>query len=122
MAWNLDARIPLLLVADPTALAQALAEGSPAAVLRAGPGALPAGAVAQAEFAATAATHAAACACCAGRGAAATALDRLFQARIRNQCPWFTRVLALVETPEAAAEVTAALTQDALTLARFRPG
>jgi hypothetical protein len=64
--------------------------------------------------------HEVACACCGGRSPAATALDRLFQARVRGQCPWFDRVLALVETPEASAGLAAALSGDAVTAARFR--
>ena len=65
-------------------------------------------------------SHAAACACCGGRAPAATALDRLFQARVRGQCPWFDRVVALAETPEARAAIAAALMEDAVTAARFR--
>jgi hypothetical protein len=120
MTWNLDARIPLTLLADPAALAEALAEGSPAAVLLAAPqGPLPAGAVVQSHFDALM-PHAVACACCQGRGPVAEALDRLFQARVRGQCPWFERVLALAETAEATAMVRAALREDAVTAARFR--
>jgi hypothetical protein len=48
------------------------------------------------------------------------ALDRLFQARVRGQSAWFDRVVALVETPHAAAQVVTALAEDALTAARFR--
>ena len=65
-------------------------------------------------------SHAAACSCCGGRAPAATALDRLFQARVRGQCPWFDRVVALAETPEARAAIAAALVEDAVTAARFR--
>jgi hypothetical protein len=86
------------------------------------PDAPPPGAVALARFDLSAAAHAAACACCAGRGPAAAALDTLFQARIRNTCPWFEQVIALAETPEAKAEIAAALTRDAVTAARFRAG
>jgi hypothetical protein len=129
MPWSLDARIPIVIVANPAALAAALAGGRPAAVLlgpqpegAAPPEAPPPGAVALARFDLSAAAHAAACACCAGRGPAAAALDRLFQARVRNACPWFERVVALAETPEAEAEIAAALTRDAVTAARFRAG
>lgn len=129
MPWSLDARIPIVIVADPAALAAALAGGRPAAVLL-GPApegvsrsdAPPAGAVAQVRFALSGPAHAAACACCAGRGPAAAALDTLFQARIRNTCPWFERVVALAETPAARTEVEAALAGDAVTAARFRAG
>ena len=133
MPWSLDARIPIVIVADPAALAvaldTALAGGRPAAVLlgpaaqgASQPDAPPPGAVALARFDLSGPAHAAACTCCAGRGPAAAALDTLFQARIRNTCPWFERVVALAETPEAEAEIAAALTRDAVTAARFRAG
>jgi hypothetical protein len=128
MSWSVDARIPLVMVPDPAALAAALAAGRPAAVLAGPPGAgaaldpVPPGAVALARFDLSAAAHAAACACCAGRGPAAAALDQLFQARVRNACPWFDRVVALAETPAARAEIAAALGSDAVTMARFRAG
>jgi hypothetical protein len=64
--------------------------------------------------------HAAGCGCCGGRPAAAVALDRLFQARVRGACPWFDRVLALAETAEARQAVAAAVAEDAVTAARFR--
>jgi hypothetical protein len=133
MPWSLDARIPVVMVADLAALAAALdaalAGGRPAALLlgpapagASRPDAPPPGAVALARFDLSAAAHAAACACCAGRGPAAAALDRLFQARVRTTCPWFEQVIALAETPEAEAEIAAALTRDAVTAARFRAG
>ena len=80
-------------------------DSSPPCVLTGSPppGPMPPGAVAQASFEAGL-SHAAGCGCCGGRSAAATALNRLFQARIRGQCGWFDRVLAIVETPAAAAE------------------
>jgi len=122
MTW-LDARIPLQMVAGEAALAAALADGTPAAVLaEAPPPALPAGAVALVSFDLSGPVHAFGCACCAGRSAAATALDRLFQARVRGACGWFERVVALAETDLARAEVVAALKDDAVTAARFRPG
>jgi hypothetical protein len=115
MAWSLDARIPLLL-----GTAGAPAGGGPTALLvEAPPGPMPEGAVAQVSFDASM-PHAASCGCCGGRSAVATALDRLFQARVRGQCGWFDRVLAIVETPAAAAEIQAALREDAVTAARFR--
>jgi hypothetical protein len=120
MTWTLDARIPVTLVADEAALAAALAAGPPAAILsEAPPPPLPALAIALASFDATT-THAAGCSCCAGRSPAASALDRLFQARVRNACPWFDRVVALAVTPEAAEAIRAALASDALAVARFR--
>lgn len=121
MTWSLDARIPLVIVPDAAALEAALAGGKPAAVLaEAPPPARPGTAVALASFDLSGPSHAAACACCGGRSAAAAALDRLFQARVRNACPWFERVVALAETPAARAEVEAALRDDAVTAARFR--
>ncbi len=120
MAWSLDARIPLLVADGEAALAAALAAGPKAAVLaEAPPPPLPADAVALASFDPFL-PHAAACTCCGGRSPVAAALDRLFQARVRNQCPWFERVVALAETAEARAALAAALTQDAVTAARFR--
>lgn len=122
MAWSLDARIPVRLAEDAAALAVMLAEGPPAAVLASLPApALLPGAVTLGSFDASA-SHAVACACCGGRSPAATALDRLFQARVRSQCPWFDRVVALAETAEARAAIAAALAEDAVTAARFRVG
>jgi hypothetical protein len=123
MTWSLDARIPVVTVADAAALAAALVGGKPAAVLaEAPPPALPDGAVALASFDLTGPAHGAACACCGGRSAAAAALDRLFQARVRGQCGWFERVVALAETEAARADLAAALREDAVTAARFRAG
>jgi hypothetical protein len=121
MRWTLDARTPVTLVADQAVLTAILAAGPPAAILgQATPTPLPPGAVTGAAFDATAALHAAGCACCAGRSPAAVALDQLFQARIRNACPWFDRVVALAETPEAAQAIRDALAADPLASARFR--
>jgi hypothetical protein len=116
MAWSIDARIPLEIV-DEAGLAAALAAGPPAALLvEAPPAPMPSGAIAQVAWDATVTSHAAACACCAGRSGVALALDRLFQARARGGCGWFARVVAVGE-PGA---VRAALAEDALTAARFR--
>jgi hypothetical protein len=120
MTWSLDARIPIVTVADAAALAVALAAGKPAAVLAAAPHPELPGAIASASFEPSVPAHPAACACCAGRSAAASALDRLFQARVRGQCGWFERVLALAGTEAAQAEIAAALREDAVTAARFR--
>jgi hypothetical protein len=68
------------------------------------------------------ATHAARCACCGGQSPAAAALDRLFQARVRGACPWYERIVALVETTDARAQVEDALRGDRLAVARFRSG
>jgi hypothetical protein len=120
VAWSLDARIPLLVTADTAALAAALASGPQSAVLAAVPApALPAGAMTLGSFDARQ-SHAAACSCCGGRSPAAAALDRLFQARVRGQCPWFDRVVALAETDAARAAIAAALVEDPVTAARFR--
>ena len=113
MSWSVDARIPVSLVPDAGALAGALAGGKPAAVLGAE------GGVASESFAAGCAPHAVACACCQGRGEAAQALDRLFQARVRGSVPWFDRVLVLDEG-SVGAEIKQALAADALASARFR--
>ena len=123
MAWSIDARIPLVTVPDMAALTAALAEGKPAAVLaEAPPPEKPRQAVALVSFDLTGPVHLADCNCCNGRSAAATALDRLFQARVRGACGWFERVVALAETDAARAEIAAALDKDAVTAARFRLG
>ena len=123
MPWSLDARLPLHIVESAEALAAALAAGGPvpAAVLAEAPPppALPRGAAALVSFDPWM-PHGAACGCCGGRPAAAVALDRLFQARVRGGCAWFDRVIALAETPEARQAVAAALAEDAVTAARFR--
>jgi hypothetical protein len=121
MSWSLDARIPLTIVDTPDALAAALAAGRPAAVLaEAPPPRLPAGAVSLVSFDLSGPSHGAGCACCTGRGPAAAALDRLFQARVRGACGWFERVVALAETEAGRDAVAAALGADAVTQARFR--
>lgn len=123
MPWTLDARIPLVTLADEAALSAALASGGPAAILAEAPAlARQGGAVAAEAFAPAMAAHPAACSCCAGRSPAAAALDRLFQARVRGAVPWFERVVALAGTEAGRAEIAAALSGDAVTAARFRPG
>ena len=122
MAWTLDARIPLTVVTDPDALGAALAGGG-AALLAEGTIPPPApGAVAVQGF--DPGLHRPACDCgtCGGRNAAALALDRLFQARIRGTAPWFARVVALVPSPAGQATLRDALAADAVTAARFRRG
>ncbi len=120
MAWTLDARIPLVTVADAAGLARELASGEPTAVLAEGELPEAPAAVAVARFDATARSQALACTSCNGRGAAAQALDRLFQARVRGSCGWFKRVVVLAGTPGGRAELEATLREDALTAARFR--
>jgi hypothetical protein len=117
MAWSIDARIPVTILPDATALPGALA-GRPAALLAEG-AAQDSGATVTESFAPEP-RHALACACCAGRSAAALALDRLFQARVRGKAAWFDRVLVLAATEEGRAEVALALAQDPLTTARYR--
>lgn len=120
LAWNVDSRISVAIAADLAALDLALAEATPAAVLAEAPAPpRPDAAVAMADFGPVG-LHASGCACCAGRVPAAVALDRLFQARVRGQCGWFDRVLALAPTPAGRAAVSAVLHGDALTAARFR--
>lgn len=80
------------------------------------------GAATIARYAPTEPNHAASCACCAGRPPIGMALDRLFQARVRGNCPWFGQVLALIPDAEARREVQSVLENDPLTAARFRPG
>jgi hypothetical protein len=121
MAWSLDARIPVTLLADAAALPAALAAGRPAALLVEGAATTAPGTVAAEGFRPVT-LHVAGCACCAGRNAAALALDRLFQARVRGRAGWFERVLVLSATAAGRAEVTQALERDALTAARFRVG
>lgn len=121
MAWNLDARVPVVIVTD-AGLAAALASpGTKVAVLAAfpAPPVMKAGAAALVSFDPYLA-HATACGCCAGRPPAATALDGLFQARVRGACAWFERVVALADAEDVRDAITAALRDDAVTAARFR--
>jgi hypothetical protein len=120
MAWTVDARIPVTIVPPGPALDAALADGGPAALLCAGSLPSSAGSIAQADFVPGLPVHAAACVCCAGRSAAAAALDRLFQARVRGSCAWFARVVAMARTEAERAEVEAALRDDPVAAARFR--
>lgn len=115
-----DARIPVTLLPDGAALAAWLGAGGPAALLTDGAEPGP-GFVATERFVPRPA-HRFGCACCAGRPAAAVALDRLFQGRARNRSGWFDRVAVLAASAAARQEVAAALAGDVLTLARFRPG
>jgi len=111
MAWTLDARIPVLF--GPPA-----PDGKPTAWVSEAPApALPPGAVVAVSFAGGATAHPAGCACCGARSAAATALDRLFQARVRGACAWFDRVSVAEDAVEAVRE---ALRDDAVAAARFR--
>lgn len=118
MAWTLDARIPVHVFEDETALVAAAVKGGVAVLAEAPPPTLPAGAAALASFDLW--LHPAACPCCGGRSTLAQALDRLFLARVRGQTPWFTEVLALLPSAEARAALAAALRDDAVVAARFR--
>lgn len=119
MSWSLDARIPLRLVRPADLLAAMPASG--AALLLEAPLAVPPGAGISASFDGRGAAHLAGCACCTGRSAAAQALDRLFQARVRNAGAWFDCVLAVTTTDSGRAQLHLALAEDSLTRARFRP-
>ena len=63
--------------------------------------------------------HAAGCACCLPRNAAAQALGALFLQRARGEVPFFRQVLAVVG-PGDAEGLAAALEADPLVSARFR--
>jgi hypothetical protein len=63
--------------------------------------------------------HPLGCACCGPRGAAATALARLFLARARGELS-FEAVFAVVAGPAGEAAIRAALVEDALVAARYR--
>lgn len=69
------------------------------------------------RFRAAGTVHLPGCACCTGRGAAATALGELFQARALGRVAWFTGVVAVVADPVA---VAGELLSDRLAAARFR--
>lgn len=116
MAWSLDARIPLRLLDVPDA--------PPGAVVLAEDGAgLPPAPARVEPFAApvlAAAAHPAGCLCCQPRSSVALALDRLFQARLRGQLPWFDGVVAVTRSAAGRAAILAALEQDSVTTARFR--
>ena len=111
MAWTLDARIPVEFATAPPANAAALLCEAGLAV--------PSGAVIAVPFDPLPG-HAAGCTCCGGRPAAARAFDRLFLARVRGECAWFDRVVAVVPSEAGRAAVEMALTADAATSARFR--
>ena len=58
------------------------------------------------------------CTCCAARGPAALALDRLFLDRVRGVVPWFDRVVVMGD----GASVRQAVAEDAVAGSRFRLG
>lgn len=71
------------------------------------------------RFAATRPGHAIGCACCPPRGAGAEALSHAFRARATGAAPFFKRVMVLASA-NGAAEITAAVEQDAVSRARYR--
>ncbi len=62
--------------------------------------------------------HAAGCACCTPRNAAAAALSAMFRARATGAAPFFSRVVIMVP-PEKIAGIRAALQEDLFTAARY---
>lgn len=64
--------------------------------------------------------HAADCACCAPRGAAASELAALFLARARGEVPFFRRVVAVPASEAGAAAIRTALRDDPFVSGRFR--
>jgi len=112
MPWNIDARVPVLFGATEEA-------GPDDALLVEGvPGENLGGRAAGFELAPS--EHGAGCSCCTPRNPAAVALNRLFQARAKGEAPFFRRVLAVTQTPEAALAVWAAVRSDPLSSGRFR--
>jgi hypothetical protein len=65
--------------------------------------------------------HAPGCVCCVPRCAAGRALAGLLQDRARGRVAFFTRVIAVTETPAGRAAVEAALAADPVASACFRP-
>ncbi len=63
--------------------------------------------------------HQVGCFCCSARGPAANAFSALYRDRAMGAAPYFNRVIVLASLP-GAADVKAALDQDAVTKARFR--
>jgi hypothetical protein len=117
MSFALDARVPVIF----GRLEQA---GSGDAVLMEGTAAPGHGASAcfQPEAGLRPPGHTPGCACCVPRGAAGRALAGLLQDRARGHVAFFTRVIAVTETPAGRAAVEAALAGDPVASACFRPG
>lgn len=113
-----DPRIPVTILPDRDSIAAWLDAAGPAALLTDGQEPPP-GFVASERFTPHPA-HRFGCACCAGRSAAAMALDRLFQARARQRMGWFDRVAVLATSGKAQQEVATALQEDPLSRARYR--
>jgi hypothetical protein len=121
MAPWLDARIPVLVGADPTPGDAAPGCAAPDCAVLVETGAEPPPGVPHAVFVPDQA-HPAGCACCAARAGAAVALDRLFLLRARGELPLFRRVLAVVASPAGEDSIRSALSDDPVVSARFRLG
>ena len=72
------------------------------------------------RFAAQTTGHLPGCSCCVARSPAALALAAAFRARATGAAPYFSRLLVLA-TPAGRMSIEAALDQDVLCRARFRP-
>lgn len=102
MAWTLDARIPVHLIApgdSPPEGAALLAEGQ--------------------DFAIAGTAHAIGCACCLPRSPAAPAFDRLFLARVKGE-RHFTAIAARAVTAEGEEALRWAIDYDPVVSSRFR--
>jgi hypothetical protein len=64
--------------------------------------------------------HAPGCACCATRSEAARALTSLLHARARGSVPFFRRVLVVLESEQARAEIEIALSSDPVASSCFK--
>jgi len=118
MNWNIDARLAVTIVDEPTELPPGIAL---LAEERLPEGISPGERLCAVFRADELVAHPGGCACCAGgQGAAAAALAALFRERALGG-PWFSSVVALVRTPAGRLELEQALRGDVLTVARFRP-
>jgi len=104
-----DMRIPILFGGQPDPTDAVLVEGG-----REMPGCGYA-----ARFALGLPGHMLGCACCTLRGPVADALGRLFRDRATGVAPFFPRVVVLA-SPAGEAAVRSAITEDAVTRARYR--
>jgi hypothetical protein len=66
--------------------------------------------------------HAPGCTCCRARGEAGRALAWLLHARARGEIDFFTRVIAVVTTEGARADIRAALASDPIASTCFKAG
>jgi hypothetical protein len=116
MSWSLDARTPVRLLS---------AEAAPggAVILAEDGAALPAAPARVERYAApplTQGPHPAFCGCCQPRNPVSIALDRLFLARAKGGSPWFSEVVAIAASEAGRVALEAALSDDSVTVARFR--